>query len=353
MKKLLCAILSLVLLVPMMAVAEGEDWMELNETGDVLTIRLADDAADTGAWTAKISDETRLQMLSNAPADGLWTATFGAVSGAMGDVRLSLMYEGGEAEDREIELFVNEDGTLLVNAWRTLPPADAWYSLFDPAVLSVRLPLEYGSDCRWTCEVSDEAVLELLSANEIPAQPAEPIGKLDGEFAASVRGLKSGYAQLTLNYGTTDAAVSQRVMELHVDDAMMLQLLSIAEYVNEDGLMTLDSVVTFPEPAVTWFALDVPTVLTVTLPLADADENTWAWEISDESLLELVTMETLADDDGTGEFVASFRGLAAGSVILKLVDTETGENAVDDSKIMELTINENLEIVVANVMQTK
>ncbi len=111
---------------------------------------------------------------------------------------------------------------------------------------------------------------------------------------------------------------------------------------------TDDSISSLPkkeQPAI-WHELSAEdTVLTVTLPVKDADTS-WRFQIGNENVIELITCEVLGDEEGdaadTAAWVGSFGSFRAhtGSTVIQFTRTDT-DGASLETRLLTVSASEN------------
>lgn len=201
-----------------------------------------------------------------------------------------------------------------------------WFELSaEDTVLTVRLPGDEANGYAWNAEFSDEDVLELLT-----------MVYENGRWAASYKatGRKTGLTELRLSYekdGAFPAATA--VLDLSVNDAQKIEIES-AKYVE-----------TYAD---TWVEMSEDArVLTVRLDANATTGYSWTYEIDNPAVLELVTAEYVPfeNEEGLlgvgGEWVASFRGLTAGTASLTLYYGSADDAAPVDTRTLEIAVAED------------
>lgn len=201
-----------------------------------------------------------------------------------------------------------------------------WFELSaEDTVLTVRLPGDEANGYAWNAEFSDEDVLELLTMEYE-----------NGRWAASYKatGRKTGLTELRLSYekdGAFPAATA--VLDLSVNDAQKIEIES-AKYVE-----------TYAD---TWVEMSEDAhVLTVRLDANATTGYSWTYEIDNPAVLELVTAEYVPfeNEEGLlgvgGEWVASFRGLTAGTASLTLYYGSADDAAPVDTRTLEIAVAED------------
>ncbi len=201
-----------------------------------------------------------------------------------------------------------------------------WFELSaEDTVLTVRLPGDEANGYAWNAEFSDEDVLELLTMEYE-----------NGQWAASYKatGRKKGLTELRLSYekdGAFPAATA--VLDLSVNDAQKIEIES-AKYVE-----------TYAD---TWVEMSEDArVLTVRLDANATTGYSWTYEIDNPAVLELVTAEYVPfeNEEGLlgvgGEWVASFRGLTAGTANLTLYYGSADDAAPVDTRTLEIAVAED------------
>lgn len=201
-----------------------------------------------------------------------------------------------------------------------------WFELSaEDTVLTVRLPGDEANGYAWNAEFSDEDVLELLTMEYE-----------NGQWAASYKatGRKTGLTELRLSYekdGAFPAATT--VLDLSVNDAQKIEIES-AKYVE-----------TYAD---TWVEMSEDArVLTVRLDANATTGYSWTYEIDNPAVLELVTAEYVPfeNEEGLlgvgGEWVASFRGLTAGTAHLTLYYGSADDAAPVDTRTLEIAVAED------------
>ena len=201
-----------------------------------------------------------------------------------------------------------------------------WFELSaEDTVLTVRLPGDEANGYAWNAEFSDEDVLELLTMEYE-----------NGQWAASYKatGKKKGLTELRLSYekdGAFPAATA--VLDLSVNDAQKIEIES-AKYVE-----------TYAD---TWVEMSEDArVLTVRLDANATTGYSWTYEIDNPAVLELVTAEYVPfeNEEGLlgvgGEWVASFRGLTAGTANLTLYYGSADDAAPVDTRTLEIAVAED------------
>ncbi len=119
----------------------ADSWYEISADGTVVTVRLPLEAGLS--WTAEISDDTLMELITEETENDLYVASFKAVDGQIGDVSLIFNLTDDTAEaarrTRVLEMTLGEGGQLnLLSVLEQDPEAD-WCELTDN-VLTVRLP---------------------------------------------------------------------------------------------------------------------------------------------------------------------------------------------------------------------
>lgn len=195
----------------------------------------------------------------------------------------------------------------------------------EDTVLTVRLPGDEADGLAWRDELFSEDMLELLTMEYV-----------DSQWIASYKatGSQTGLTELRLSYGRDGAfPAATAVLELSVNDEQKLAIES-AKYVE-----------TYAD---TWLELSEDAcVLTVRLDADDSAGYSWTHEIDDSSVLELVTAEYVPyEGDGDteslgGEWVASFRGLTAGTANLTLYYGSADDAAPVDTRMLEISVAED------------
>lgn len=201
-----------------------------------------------------------------------------------------------------------------------------WFELSaEDTVLTVRLPGDETNGYAWNAEFSDADVLELLTMEYE-----------NGQWAASYKatGKKAGLTELCLSYekeGAFPAATA--VLDLSVNDAQKIEIES-AKYVE-----------TYAD---TWMEMSEDArVLTVRLDANATTGYSWTYEIDNPTVLELVTAEYVPyeNEEGLlgvgGEWVASFRGLTAGTASLTLYYGSADDAAPVDTRTLEIAVAED------------
>ncbi|MDO4829774.1 MAG: protease inhibitor I42 family protein [Clostridia bacterium] len=201
-----------------------------------------------------------------------------------------------------------------------------WFELSaEDTVLTVRLPGDETNGYAWNAEFSDADVLELLTMEYE-----------NGQWAASYKatGKKAGLTELCLSYekeGAFPAATA--VLDLSVNDAQKIEIES-AKYVE-----------TYAD---TWMEMSEDArVLTVRLDANATTGYSWTYEIDNPAVLELVTAEYVPyeNEEGLlgvgGEWVASFRGLTAGTASLTLYYGSADDAAPVDTRTLEIAVAED------------
>lgn len=105
-----------------------------------------------------------------------------------------------------------------------------------------------------------------------------------------------------------------------------------------------------------WIDLNEQTVLTIRLPANPTTGYEWSFDIADPDVLELITMEYIADAHSQkitgsgGTWVASFRGLNAGTTALTLIYAAIyDDTSIADVRILEVHVAEDLSITASNL----
>ena len=201
-----------------------------------------------------------------------------------------------------------------------------WFELSaEDTVLTVRLPGDEANGYAWNAEFSDEDVLELLTMEYE-----------NGQWAASYKatGKKKGLTELRLSYEKDGAfPTATAVLDLSVNDAQKIEIES-AKYVE-----------TYAD---TWVEMSEDArVLTVRLDANATTGYSWTYEIDNPAVLELVTAEYVPfeNEEGLlgvgGEWVASFRGLTAGTANLTLYYGSADDAAPVDTRTLEIAVAED------------
>ncbi len=106
-----------------------------------------------------------------------------------------------------------------------------------------------------------------------------------------------------------------------------------------------------------WYELSVDgTVLTVTLPANPTTGYQWEDSISDETVLEMITCEYTQDEGAEnllgagGTFVASYRGIAEGYVLLEMDYMGPGADSPEDTYALMLNVDAEGKITVDSVI---
>ena len=181
-----------------------------------------------------------------------------------------------------------------------------WFELSaEDTVLTVRLPGDEASGYAWNAEFSDEAT-----------------------------GRKTGLTELRLSYEKDGAFLAATaVLDLSVNDAQKIEIES-AKYVE-----------TYAD---TWVEMSEDArVLTVRLDANATTGYSWTYEIDNPAVLELVTAEYVPfeNEEGLlgvgGEWVASFRGLTAGTANLTLYYGSADDAAPVDTRTLEIAVAED------------
>ena len=220
MKKLLCSVLLLMLLIPA-ALAEGElpePWFELSEDGKTVTVYLVTDLTDDKEWAfypvgsegMKIASTETLHHESD-PNLIVTAIRFQADGAALGRPLLffGLQEEGAPtaAESRVLQLMAGDDNTFSIFTALAINAGSWHYSDAESGVLSVDLPSP-GEECAWEISISDETVLVLVEQSDT-----------DGFSARFAAGEATGYARVRID--CTKAAApfcSHYTLDIYVED---------------------------------------------------------------------------------------------------------------------------------------
>ena len=192
----------------------ADSWYEISADGTVVTVRLPLEAGLS--WTAEISDDTLMELITEETENDLYVASFKAVDGQIGDVSLIFNLTDDTAEaarrTRVLEMTLGEGGQLnLLSVLEQDPEAD-WCELTDN-VLTVQLPEDLSTGYRWDFEISDPEVLEMLTQESTEGENGGA-----GQYAASFRPLKEGQEELVLSYSREDGeTLETRAVDFDVD----------------------------------------------------------------------------------------------------------------------------------------
>ena len=105
----------------------ADSWYEISADGTVVTVRLPLEAGLS--WTAEISDDTLMELITEETENDLYVASFKAVDGQIGDVSLIFNLTDDTAEaarrTRVLEMTLGEGGQLnLLSVLEQDPEAD-------------------------------------------------------------------------------------------------------------------------------------------------------------------------------------------------------------------------------------
>ena len=214
----------------------ADSWYEISADGTVVTVRLPLEAGLS--WTAEISDDTLMELITEETENDLYVASFKAVDGQIGDVSLIFNLTDDTAEaarrTRVLEMTLGEGGQLnLLSVLEQDPEAD-WCELTDN-VLTVRLPEDLSTGYRWDFEISDPEVLEMLTQESTEGENGGA-----GQYAASFRPLKEGQEELVLSYSREDGeTLETRAVDFDVDAQGNLSLRFVDVFTSWSNLKLL------------------------------------------------------------------------------------------------------------------
>ena len=250
MKKLLAAILVLILMAASAALAEeASPWYEVSAENTVLTVRLPGNSKDGLDWRYEISAPEVMELLTSETTDGesegmagsptTYTASFKAVSGQTGNVSLIFVY-AAEGEEQGVKTWVletevDESGKIsLLSVYQQEESAD-WCMLADDGyTLVVTLPANASTGYAWTADILDPNMLELTS-EENAAGNSDLLGA-PGTYTATLKGTfeQAGSTEISFAYsrGAEELAESRTVdvfvnesNELFIERVSVLNLL--------------------------------------------------------------------------------------------------------------------------------
>ena len=129
------------------------------------------------------------------------------------------------------------------------------------------------------------------------------------------------------------------------DEALKTRVLEL--FVNESGEMFVESALN-QDPSADWYEIEPDAgVLTVRLSANATTGYEWTFTSTDESAVELITSEYIADEAAAdqvgvgGTYVASFRGLTAGTAHLTLYYGSADDAAPVDTRTLEIAVAED------------
>ncbi len=214
--------------------------------------------------------------------------------------------------------------------------ADApWYDMGDDGY-SVRVTLPGNADgCKWVGEISAPDMMKLTD------ESTDESGVYTADFSA------------TMDQAGTVSLIFRRVNE--AGEAVQTRVLEL--FVNESGELFVESALN-QDPSADWYEIEPETgVLTVRL---SANVNTgyeWTFVSTDESAVELITSEYIADEAAAdqvgvgGTYVASFRGLkqTADTVELTFSYGRAWEEKPIEMRTLTLSIDKDNRLSVERV----
>ncbi|MDD6872136.1 MAG: protease inhibitor I42 family protein [Clostridiales bacterium] len=214
--------------------------------------------------------------------------------------------------------------------------ADApWYEMGDDGY-SVRVTLPGDTEgYKWVSEIS---VPEMM---KVKSESTAEDGAYTAAYTATME--QAGTVSLIFRYvNDSDEALKTRVLEL---------------FVNESGELFVESALN-QDPSADWYEIEPDAgVLTVRL---SANANTgyeWTFTSTDESAVELITSEYIADEAAAdqvgvgGTYVASFRGLkqTADTVELTFSYGRSWEEKPIEMRTLTLSVDQDNKLSVERV----
>ena len=209
------------------ATAEETAWYELSDEG-ILTVRLA--AEDEGyAWSSAISDETVVELVTDATENAEYAASFKGVADATGDVTLTLTYSDGTntAKENVLALTVDETGAIQVTSVTESTTAPDWCESPEEAAdtLVVRVPENSSTGYSWNYTIADESLVVLDSSESVAGENAEGLLGVPGEYVARFSCLSdvTGETTITMTYVGPDGNTigETRTIEVSVDGGVL------------------------------------------------------------------------------------------------------------------------------------
>lgn len=224
--------------------------------------------------------------------------------------------------------------SALAEAEDTVVAADApWYEMSEDGYsVTVTLP---GDEGKWVSEISIPDIMTV--SDESTAED----GAYTATFSATLE--QAGTVSLIFRcVDESDVALKTRVLEL---------------FVNESGELFAESVLN-QDMSADWYEIDPDTgVLTVRLSANATTGYEWTFTSTDESAIELITSEYVADEaEGDmvgvgGTYVASFRGLqqSADTIELTFSYGRSWEEKPIEMRTLTLSVNQDNSLSVERV----
>lgn len=214
--------------------------------------------------------------------------------------------------------------------------ADApWYDMGDDGY-SVRVTLPGNADgCKWVGEISVPDMMKLTD------ESTDESGVYTAAFSA------------TMDQAGTVSLIFRRVNE--AGEAVQTRVLEL--FVNESGELFVESALN-QDPSADWYEIEPETgVLTVRLSANATTGYEWTFASTDESAVELITSEYIADEAAAdqvgvgGTYVASFRGLkqTADTVELTFSYGRAWEEKPIEMRTLTLSIDKDNRLSVERV----
>jgi len=325
MKKLFALMLSLMLLLTSVAMAETAPvadapvdapaaWYELSAEDTVLTVRLPGNNKDGMNWNFEISNPEALELITMEVIEGesegmagaptTYVASFMSTASAENTVSLILKYASEDPAEaafatRVLELNVSAENVISVASVLDRNQNADWLTFEDDGyMMLVTLPEQENEEFAWSISITDTDILELITCDTTEGF----VGSFFSPMTAA------GTVELTLSYGKRDSEIPAVMYTVNL-------------FVNESGELLTNWVDVFtifesaPVMPEGWLENDTDNcILTVTLPGQEGDGKVWSFTISDEDVLQLITCDTT--EGFVGSFMASM--VKAGKVDLTL-----------------------------------
>lgn len=214
--------------------------------------------------------------------------------------------------------------------------ADApWYEMGDDGY-SVRVTLPGDTEgYKWVSEIS---VPEMM---KVKSESTAEDGAYTAAYTATME--QAGTVSLIFRYvNDSDEALKTRVLEL---------------FVNESGELFVESALN-QDPSADWYEIEPDAgVLTVRLSANATTGYEWTFTSTDESAVELITSEYIADEAAAdqvgvgGTYVASFRGLkqTADTVELTFSYGRSWEEKPIEMRTLTLSVDQDNKLSVERV----
>ena len=220
MKKMFALVLSLMLLLTSVAIAETAPvdaaaetviaWYELSGEDTILTVRLPGNTKDGMNWNFEISNPEALELITMEVLEGetegmagaptTYVASFMSTASAENTVSLILRYASEDPSEaafatRVLELNVSAENVITIASTLEQDQMADWVSFEDDCyMLLVKLAEQENEEFAWTLNISDTAILDLITCDTTEG--------FVGSFIAPMTA--TGNAQLILSYGKRD-----------------------------------------------------------------------------------------------------------------------------------------------------